>query len=220
MILGVPLATYRLQFNADFRFEDVIQIRDYLRELGISHIYASPVLTSRRGSGHRYNVTDPTKIDAELCGDEGYSALRAALEVRGMGLLLDIVPNHMAACSENRWWMDVLEYGSDSPYASYFDINWRPPTRSMENKILLPFLDRPFGEALDAGEFRVEYEEGRLLLRHGDQIFPLAPASYADILGSGEGKPPIEPDSSAAHEWGGILAAARAVAADGDLSNG
>jgi len=214
MISGVPLATYRLQFNADFRFEDAIQILDYVRDLGISHIYASPVLTSRRGSGHGYDVTDSTKIDAELGGDEGFSALRAALEERGMGLLLDIVPNHMAACSENRWWMDVLEYGSDSPYASYFDINWRPPIRSMENKILLPFLDRPFGEALNDGEFRVEYEEGRFLLRHGDQIFPLAPASYAEILGSGEGKDPIEPDSSAAHEWGGILAAAQAVAAD------
>src|SRR4029077_1634831 len=115
-----------------------IQILDYVRDLGISHIYASPVLNSRRGSGHGYDVTDSTKIDAELGGDEGFSALSAALEERGMGLLLDIVPNHMAACSENRWWMAVLEYGSDSPYASYFDINWRPPIRSMENKILLP----------------------------------------------------------------------------------
>src|SRR5215469_1631736 len=117
----VPIATYRLQFNATFRFVDAIPVLDYLRDLGISHIYASPILGSRRGSGHGYDVTDPTNIDSDLGGEEGFAAFQAALEERGMGLLLDIVPNHMAAGKENRWWMDVLENGPDSTYASYFD---------------------------------------------------------------------------------------------------
>src|ERR1700684_950269 len=91
----VPLATYRLQFNSDFRFRDAIPILDYLRDLGISHIYASPILASRHGSGHGYDVTDPTSIDLDLGGEEGFAALQSALEQRDMGLLLDIVPNHM-----------------------------------------------------------------------------------------------------------------------------
>ena len=125
-----PLATYRLQFNSNFRFRDAISILDYLRELGISHVYASPVLSSRSSSGHGYDVTDPTKIDLDQGGEEEFAALQSALEERGMGLVLDLVPNHMAASSENRWWMDVLEFGPDSPFASYFDIDWKPPSRT------------------------------------------------------------------------------------------
>src|SRR5579871_5500308 len=114
MTLRVPAATYRIQFSAAFRFADAIRILDYLHGLGISHLYASPVLASRKGSNHGYDVADPTKIDPELGGEQDFVALQAALEERGMNLLLDIVPNHMAAGSENRWWMDVLEFGPDS----------------------------------------------------------------------------------------------------------
>src|SRR5215469_7133644 len=151
----VPIATYRLQFNANFRFADAIPILDYLRDIGISHIYASPILGSRKGSGHGYDVTDPTHIDSDLGGEEGFASFRAALEERDMGMVLDIVPNHMAASKENRWWMDVLENGPDSAFASYFDIDWKPSSRSLENKLLLPFLGKPFGEVLDSGELQV-----------------------------------------------------------------
>jgi (1->4)-alpha-D-glucan 1-alpha-D-glucosylmutase len=217
---SVPLATYRLQFNTNFRFRDAIGILDYLRELGISHVYASPVFTSRRGSGHGYDVTDPTKIDPDLGGEEGFTELQAAIEERGMGLLLDIVPNHMAASSENRWWMDVLEYGPDSSFASYFDINWRAPSRSLENKLLLPFLGKPFGEVLDSGELHIDYEDGRFLLRYYEQTFPIAPGSYADILRYRERElhNAVEAGSPSEQEWLGIIAAAESIASDRGLS--
>jgi (1->4)-alpha-D-glucan 1-alpha-D-glucosylmutase len=220
MAVRMPLATYRLQFSANFTFRDAISILDYLRDLGISHVYASPILTSRRGSGHGYDLTDPVKIDPELGGDEGFVALRAALKERDMGLLLDIVPNHMAASSENRWWMDVLEFGADSPFASYFDINWRPPRRDLENKLLLPFLDKPFAEALEDGELCIVCEDGKFLLRHGSQpgdpAFAIAPRSYVQILRQGESaaRNGTEADPAAAGEWQGIVAAAESIAAD------
>ena len=209
-----PLATYRLQFNSNFRFRDAISILDYLRELGISHIYASPVLASRSGSGHGYDVTDPTKIDLDQGGEEEFAALQAALEERGMGLVLDLVPNHMAASKENRWWMDVLEFGPDSPFASYFDIDWKPPSRTLENKLLLPFLGRPFGEVLNNGELHLDWQGGRFVLQYGDQLFPIAPSSYAQILNSPmNGKSALlESDSPSAQEWRGVLAVAQSIA--------
>ncbi len=210
-----PQATYRLQFNSNFRFRDAIPILDYLRDLGISSVYASPILASRSGSGHGYDVIDPTHIDPDAGGEDGFAALQSALEERGMGLLLDIVPNHMAASRENRWWMDVLEYGPDSPYASYFDIDWKPASRSLENKLLLPFLARPFGEVLNDGELRLHCQEGRFVLEYGEQLFPIAPSSYAEILSASDGEPHNlpPPDSPAAQEWQGILAVAQALAA-------
>jgi (1->4)-alpha-D-glucan 1-alpha-D-glucosylmutase len=212
----VPLATYRLQFHADFGFRDAISILDYLRDLGISHIYASPVLTSRRGSNHGYDVTDPSKIDPDLGGEEAFAELQAALDERGMGLLLDIVPNHMAASSENRSWMDVLEYGPDSSLAFYFDIDWHTASGGLENKLLLPFLGKPFGEALDGGEFKIQCENGGFVLRYGDQSFPISPGSFAEILRYGEAAQngTVDSDSPAWREWKGIVALAESIAAD------
>jgi len=212
----IPLATYRLQFNSHFRFRDAIRILDYLRDLGISHVYASPLLTSRHGSGHGYDVTDPTKIDPDLGGDEDFALFQSALEERGLGLILDIVPNHMAASAENRWWMDVLEYGPDSPFASYFDIDWKPPSRSLENKLLLPFLGKPFADTLQDGDLQLRYWDGKLFLDYFEQVFPIAPNSYAEILDcvDVEAKQRAEPDAQGAQEWQGVLAAARKCAAD------
>src|SRR5580658_4821513 len=122
----VPLSTYRLQLNKDFTFADSCKTLDYLRDLGITDIYASPILTSRRGSRHGYDVTDPTQIDPDIGGVQGFEQFQNELIARGMQLVLDIVPNHMAASSENPWWMDVLENGSESVFASYFDIDWHP----------------------------------------------------------------------------------------------
>ena len=212
----IPLATYRLQFNSHFRFRDAIRILDYLRDLGISHVYASPLLTSRHGSGHGYDVTDPAKIDADIGGDEDFALFQSALEERGLGLILDIVPNHMAASAENRWWMDVLEYGPDSPFASYFDIDWKPPSRNLENKLLLPFLGKPFADALQDGDLQLRYWDGKLFLDYFEQVFPIAPNSYAEILEHVDdgAKQRAESDAPGAQEWQGVLAAARKCAAD------
>jgi (1->4)-alpha-D-glucan 1-alpha-D-glucosylmutase len=205
----IPLATYRLQFNKDFTFNDATKILDYLRELGITEIYASPILTSRRGSGHGYDVTNPNRLDPDLGTEKDFDLFLTELEKRGMGLLLDIVPNHMAASSENPWWMDVLENGPDSAFSSYFDIDWHPPSRSLDNKILLPILGRPFGEALDSGEFKLSLNSGKFAIEYFESSFPLAPRTYRTVLAHriGRLRNLLDENSAAYQEYQGIIAA-------------
>src|SRR5579862_7212387 len=181
--LSAPLSTYRLQFNKDFGFADATRLLDYLSKLGVTDLYASPILTSRRGSEHGYDVADPTRIDPEIGSEQEFETLLAELAKRNMGLLFDIVPNHMAASSENRWWMDVLENGRDSAFASYFDIDWNPPSRNLVGKVLLPILGMPFGEVIDQGQLRLEYKGGKFFVRYFDWTLPVAPESYHQILG-------------------------------------
>jgi len=178
----IPITCYRLQFNNHFTFRDAQAVLGYLERLGITDIYASPLLQSRRGSGHGYDVTDPTRIDSDLGSEEQFEAFQIDLHARGMGLLLDIVPNHMAASHENPWWMDVLENGPGSPYASFFDIDWHAPSRTLENKILLPVLGGFYGDVLQNQEVRVLFEAGSFRLQYNDSFFPLAPKSYRRIL--------------------------------------
>ena len=113
-------------------------------------------------------MTDPTRINPELGTEEEFAALQTELQNRGMGLLLDIVPNHMAASAENPWWMDVLENGAQSAFAAFFDIEWHPHSRSLDGKILLPVLGRPFGEALDSGEIKLTFQDGRFFFQYFD----------------------------------------------------
>src|SRR5437016_6661345 len=122
--MRIPISTYRVQFNRDFRFTDAIEIVDYLHELGITDLYASPILKARPGSTHGYDVIDPTQLNPEIGTADELHELCEALHARGMGLILDIVPNHMAATIENPWWFDVLEKGEASPYAQFFDVDW------------------------------------------------------------------------------------------------
>lgn len=178
----VPSSTYRIQLNRDFRFADAIKILDYLCELGISDLYLSPVLASRKGSNHGYDVIDPTRIDPDLGSEEEFSALQTELQNRGMGLLLDIVPNHMAASAENPWWMDVLENGAQSAYAAFFDVDWNSYAPGLQGRILLPILGRAFGEALDSGELKVIYSDGRFFIQYFESLLPLSPRSYHSIL--------------------------------------
>jgi (1->4)-alpha-D-glucan 1-alpha-D-glucosylmutase len=210
----VPTATYRLQLNSQFTFADAAKVLDYLVALGISHVYLSPVLTSRKGSTHGYDVTDPSQVDPELGGEAGFQLFQKELQSRGLGLLLDVVPNHMAASRENRWWSDVLELGPASPYSAYFDVSWRRPDGS-EGKVMLPFLGETFGEALDNGLLKLSFGGSQLSISYHDNRFPLAPASYADVLGRNADalKAAVLPDSGEYLEFQGILAAARALRA-------
>jgi (1->4)-alpha-D-glucan 1-alpha-D-glucosylmutase len=207
----LPSATYRVQLNQDFRFADTFKILDYLQELGISDLYLSPVLASRKGSGHGYDVTDPTRINPELGSEEEFTALQTELQNRGMGLLLDTVPNHMAASAENPWWMDVLENGAQSAFAAFFDIEWHPHSRSLDGRILLPVLGRPFGEALDSGEIKLTFQDGRFFSQYFDSLFPLTPRSYHAILEYrfDRLKEILGEDAPAYHEYSGILASVR-----------
>jgi (1->4)-alpha-D-glucan 1-alpha-D-glucosylmutase len=207
----VPSATYRVQLNQDFRFADTCKILDYLHELGISDLYLSPILASRKGSGHGYDVTDPTRINPDLGSEEDFAALQSELQNRGMGLLLDTVPNHMAASAENPWWMDVLENGAQSAFAAFFDIEWHPHSRSLDGKILLPVLGRPFGEALDSGEIKLTFQDSRFFFQYFDSLFPLAPRSYHAILNHrfDRLKENLGEDAPAYHEYSGIISSVR-----------
>jgi (1->4)-alpha-D-glucan 1-alpha-D-glucosylmutase len=153
----IPISTYRLQFNQHFRFTDAKDLIPYLHNLGITDIYASPLLQAKRGSAHGYDVTDPSHLNLELGTDEEFDAMVRELQAHGMGLLLDIVPNHMAASGENPWWMDLLEDGPRSAFASHFDVDWHPPSRSLENRVLLPILGKRYAEVLEGRELSLTY---------------------------------------------------------------
>jgi (1->4)-alpha-D-glucan 1-alpha-D-glucosylmutase len=180
----VPGATYRLQFNAGFTFRDAAAIVPYLAELGISDIYASPILRARKGSPHGYDVVDATALNPELGTEEDFQALHEALRGRGLGLLLDVVPNHMAASEENAWWMSVLENGPHSRFLHYFDIAWSPVTTHGQTveKLLLPILGRPYGEALEAQEIQLGFDADGFFFRYYEKRLPLAPQTYVSIL--------------------------------------
>src|SRR6202044_1800380 len=210
----IPLSCYRLQFNGDFTFRRASAALDYLSRLGITDIYSSPLLQSRFGSKHGYDVTDPLRIDSELGNEEQFEAFQSQLQKKGMGLLLDIVPNHMAASPKNPWWMDVLENGPDSAYASYFDIDWHPPSRMLEGKVLLPVLGRPFGEALEHQELKLALIEGKFFVQYFEALFPLAPSTYHLILKRrlNELRTTLGEDSPAYQEYSGIVAAAATLA--------
>jgi (1->4)-alpha-D-glucan 1-alpha-D-glucosylmutase len=166
--MRVPVSTYRIQFNSEFRFVDALRILDYLHDLGITELYASPILKARSGSKHGYDVTDPTQLNPELGSTEDFNELCRALRDRGMGLIVDIVPNHMAASLDNPWWFDVLEKGEESKYAQFFDVNWE------SKKILLPILGRPYGEALENHELVLRMEDGRPIVQYYEQKLPVA----------------------------------------------
>jgi (1->4)-alpha-D-glucan 1-alpha-D-glucosylmutase len=178
----LPVATYRLQFNRNFRFADAVELIPYLQRLGITELYASPLLAARKGSLHGYDVIDPTRLNDELGTPEDFARLCQELKSRGMGLLLDIVPNHMSMSNENRWWMDVLENGRKSPYAFFFDINWDHPRPALSNKVLLPILGRPYGSVLESGELRLTIEEDGFVVIYFENRLPISPKSYSRIL--------------------------------------
>ncbi|MDA0988994.1 MAG: alpha-amylase family glycosyl hydrolase [Chloroflexi bacterium] len=176
--LRTPVSTYRVQFNASFRFQDARALVPYLHRPGITDLYCSPIFQARRGSTHSYDVTDYSLLNAELGTEEGFDALVTELKANGMGLLLDIVPNHMAASPENPWWTDLLENGPGSQYGSYFDVDWSIG----ENKLILPFLGSPYQLAIQDGAFRLALDELGFSLYYYELRLPVEVRSYALIL--------------------------------------
>ena len=177
----IPRAIYRVQLHAGFTFDDATAIVPYLSELGISHLYTSPVLQAVAGSTHGYDAVDHSRVSEELGGMAGFERLTDALRAHGMGLVLDIVPNHMATDEENRWWWDVLEHGRDTRRADAFDIDWEPPEARLRGVILLPVLADHYGRVLEAGEIRLVRSGERVVVAYGDRRFPLDPQTAASI---------------------------------------
>ncbi|WP_028621101.1 malto-oligosyltrehalose synthase [Pseudomonas sp. Ant30-3] len=178
-------ATLRLQFHKDFTLDQAVPLVPYFASLGISHIYASPLLAARAGSMHGYDVVDPTRVNPELGGEAALRRLVAALREQGMGLILDIVSNHMAVGGgDNPWWQDLLEWGRLSPYGEFFDIQWHSPDPLMEGQLLLPFLGSDYGVALQDGtlHLRFDAERGAFYVEHYDHHFPICPMNYGELL--------------------------------------
>ena len=187
--MTVVRATARLQFHRDFPIESGTELVPYLHKLGISHLYASPLLKARPGSTHGYDIVDHNQINPELGGEEALHRLVDALRRHDMGLILDIVPNHMGVGgSDNAWWLDVLEWGRASPYAEFFDIDWFPADPTLHNKLLAPFLGTSYGEALGNGDLRLKFDpdDGRFFVSaYEAHRFPVAPRDYASVLRAG-----------------------------------
>ena len=180
----VPVATYRLQFNRDFTFAAARALLDYLAALGITDIYSSPILKARAGSLHGYDVVDHSQINPELGTEEEFVAFARELRARGMGVLMDVVPNHMCiAGSDNRWWLDLLENGPGSPYARFFDVDWHSPNPHLQDKVLLPILGEQYGRVLENQEIKLSYRGGAFFANYYATTLPIAPRTSTHILG-------------------------------------
>ncbi|RON69540.1 malto-oligosyltrehalose synthase [Pseudomonas fluorescens] len=193
--LTQPLrATLRLQFHKGFTLEQAVPLVPYFARLGISHIYASPLLAARAGSMHGYDVVDPTQVNPELGGEPALRKLVSTLREHQMGLILDIVSNHMAVGgNDNPWWLDLLEWGRLSPYGEFFDIQWHSPDPLMEGQLLLPFLGSDYGVALQEGTLKLQFnaQNGSFYVEHYDHHFPICPNDYGELLNAVEALQPL-----------------------------
>ncbi len=180
-----PRATYRVQLHAAYRFADATALVPYLAELGISHLYISPPLRARPGSMHGYDVIDHGELNPELGTRDDFDQMVATLHQHGMGLVVDIVPNHMGVLSgDNAWWLDVLENGSLSAFASYFDIDWFSADPALTGKVLLPVLGDQYGVVLERGELKLGFDSqrGYFTLSYFEHQLPVDPASYGGLI--------------------------------------
>jgi (1->4)-alpha-D-glucan 1-alpha-D-glucosylmutase len=180
--MRTPKSTYRLQLHKGFTFDDAGDIAGYLHELGISHVYCSPYLQAAPGSTHGYDVVDHQRVNSELGGAAGHERFCAKLRETGLGQVLDIVPNHMSLGQENRFWWDVLENGTSSRYASFFDIDWHLQEERLRNKVLVPILSEQYGRALQAGAIKVVRHDSELVVECSGQRLPIAPPTLPVIL--------------------------------------
>lgn len=179
--MSPPRSLARLQLHAGFTFDDAAQVVPYYARLGVSHLYASPILRARLGSTHGYDVVDCNEVSSEIGGEEGLRRLVGALREHGMGLVVDIVPNHMGTGPENAWWMDVLRHGRDSRYAGHFDIDWQSPDPLLRGRLLLPVLGAGYEQTLRESHLHLVRRHGEWMLRLYDDYLPLSPASVRDL---------------------------------------
>src|SRR6266704_2077051 len=185
MPAAIPVATYRVQLTANFDFDAAASIVPYLKALGITHLYASPFMKSRKGSTHGYDVVDHAQINPELGGDAGFERLSRALKQHDVGLILDFVPNHVGVhFADNPWWLDVLEWGPASPHAVSFDIDWDLLPYRARGGVLLPIIGSSYGQALENGEIELRYDtsEGSFSAWYFEHRLPIAPERYSEIL--------------------------------------
>jgi (1->4)-alpha-D-glucan 1-alpha-D-glucosylmutase len=182
-VTEAPRATYRLQLGPGFGFDEAAAVVGYLAELGVSHVYLSPVSQAAPGSTHGYDVVDHGRVSDDLGGPEAHRRLVEAIAGAGLGQVLDIVPNHMAITGpENRWWWDVLENGPSSRWAGHFDVTWDPPEEKLRNTVVLPILGDHYGRVLDRGEIRLERDGPTFTVRYFEHTLPVDPRSLAPLL--------------------------------------
>ena len=185
----IPVATYRLQLNRNFTFNQASEIVPYFSDIGISHCYISPCLKARPGSMHGYDIVDHNSFNPEIGTAEDFDRFVSALHERGMGLILDIVPNHMGVMgSDNAWWLDVLENGEASIYSNFFDIDWQPLKEELHGKVLVPVLHDHYGAVLESGELGAR-EQMTLSLT-------LQLASVRNVVDVGDAAPALHPADS------------------------
>lgn len=181
-MLRVPVSTYRLQLHKGFTFDDAIEVLEYLRELGISHVYCSPYLQAAPGSTHGYDVVNHLRVNVELGGATAHERFLKKLRELGLGQILDTVPNHMSLGRENSYWWDVLENGPASRYASFFDIEWQPQEERLRDRVLAPVLSDQYGRVLNAGGIKVIRRGGSFQVEAEGQVFPVAPAWSVPLI--------------------------------------
>jgi (1->4)-alpha-D-glucan 1-alpha-D-glucosylmutase len=185
----VPTSTYRLQFSKEFTLRHAIELVDYLARLGISHVYASPILEARAGSTHGYDIVNHNELNPELGTLDDFEGLVQALRKRGMGLILDIVPNHMGVGgNDNAWWLDTLEWGERSPHARFFDIDFKTNRRGLRGKVMIPVLGDQYGKVLESGQVELRFDSGSGTFSawYHDHRFPIDPRDYCQIIGKAE----------------------------------
>jgi (1->4)-alpha-D-glucan 1-alpha-D-glucosylmutase len=179
----VPRATARLQFHKDFTFDRATALVPYFQRLGVSHLYASPILKARPGSTHGYDCVDVGLVNPELGGEIALRRMADAAHAAGLGIVVDIVPNHMGVGNDNGWWQDVLLWGPDSRYAYHFDIDWQSSDPALRGRLLAPFLGAGYGETLASGDLVLGFDDQRgFEARYFDNRFPIAVADYAALL--------------------------------------
>jgi (1->4)-alpha-D-glucan 1-alpha-D-glucosylmutase len=180
--MNIPSATYRLQLRSGFGFSEAEAIVPYLKRLGVTHVYASPIFKARAGSPHGYDVVDPGQLDAALGTTADFERLHRTLKAAEMGWIQDIVPNHMALSHENPMITDLFENGPASPYYGFFDILWDHPHPSLRNRLLAPFLGRFYGDALESREIQITYGPNGFSIRYFEHEFPIKIDAYLPLL--------------------------------------
>ncbi|MEP7261648.1 MAG: malto-oligosyltrehalose synthase, partial [Usitatibacter sp.] len=181
----IPRATYRLQLHNTFTFKDATALVPYLAALGVSHVYCSPYLRARPGSQHGYDIVDHDEINPEIGTHEDFDAFVAELKRHGLAQMMDIVPNHMGVLgADNEWWQDLLENGPASTLGEFFDIDWRPPSENLTNRVLLPVLGGHYGVELAGGKLKLGFEPavGAIAVRYFEHRLPIDPQQYPRIL--------------------------------------